>query len=184
VFRRGLGSIFGELEGMLKKCPSCQEQKDLSDFYKCKSEYDGHTSSCKLCVKARAKRWRENNPDKARTSARKSNAKRYTKAARRERYLTSLATEQKVKAVQKRHRLKTYGMTQTEYALLLRKQGGVCGICKNKRKLHVDHCHATGKVRGLLCAGCNTALGRFGDNNKGVWNALSYLASAKVGVRP
>jgi hypothetical protein len=55
-----------------------------------------------------------------------------------------------------------YGLTAADYVALSRGQGDCCAICKAKpmkRRLHIDHCHTTGKVRGLLCAGCNTKLG-------------------------
>ena len=57
-----------------------------------------------------------------------------------------------------------YGMTVEDYARLHKWQGGVCAICGEKqtgtrKKLHVDHCHTTGQVRGLLCHGCNIGVG-------------------------
>lgn len=54
----------------------------------------------------------------------------------------------------------TYGITEAEYQRLFEAQGGRCAICGGKRrtKLDVDHCHATGKVRGLLCRRCNRRL--------------------------
>jgi len=56
-----------------------------------------------------------------------------------------------------------YGLSKADYEALLKKQGGFCAICGranwNGRGPHVDHDHATGKVRGILCGGCNTALG-------------------------
>lgn len=52
-----------------------------------------------------------------------------------------------------------YGITPAEYDAILKKQGGVCDICKKprtqKRRLHVDHDHRNGKVRGILCSRCN-----------------------------
>jgi len=58
-------------------------------------------------------------------------------------------------------RAKQLGVTDDEYALLLEAQDGGCAICGAKpktRRLHVDHDHATGKVRGLLCHRCNRVL--------------------------
>jgi hypothetical protein len=64
-----------------------------------------------------------------------------------------------------------YGITLTQYNELLVKQGGTCALCsrtdagtKDKRRLHVDHCHQTGIVRGLLCHFHNTAVGAIGDD--------------------
>lgn len=55
---------------------------------------------------------------------------------------------------------KTYGITADEYATILAAQQGACAICKQTRsyRLNVDHCHATGRVRGLLCRLCNGRL--------------------------
>lgn len=70
-----------------------------------------------------------------------------------------------------------YGLTKEEYDHLLHIQGGLCAIClqESKTKLHVDHCHNTGKVRGLLCGNCNRALGLFKDNVLYLENAKNYL---------
>lgn len=59
------------------------------------------------------------------------------------------------------HLFKSYGITLDDYDAMLLAQGGVCAICAGpggKYGLHVDHCHTTGKVRGLLCTKCNGAL--------------------------
>ena len=54
-----------------------------------------------------------------------------------------------------------YGITERVYRLMLSEQGGRCAVCGRKpatRRLHVDHCHLTGRVRGLLCYLCNHKL--------------------------
>ena len=54
--------------------------------------------------------------------------------------------------------LAKYGITERQYRLMLRRQKGRCSICgtlPKKRRLAVDHCHLTGRVRGLLCYHCN-----------------------------
>ncbi len=62
------------------------------------------------------------------------------------------------------HLKRKYGLTIQDYAAMLASQGNCCALClgqfKNKRSTHVDHCHKTGKVRGILCTACNTMLGR------------------------
>jgi hypothetical protein len=68
-----------------------------------------------------------------------------------------------------------YGITEQEWLQLLDKQGGHCACCPATEELCVDHCHTTGKVRGLLCQHCNRALGFFRDNPEYITNALNYL---------
>lgn len=68
-------------------------------------------------------------------------------------------------------RIQLYGMRETDYTALLHSQKGRCAACRKKapkpgegRSFAVDHCHATGTVRGILCHGCNRAIGFAGDD--------------------
>ena len=70
---------------------------------------------------------------------------------------------------------KKYGLTFESYFQILEKQNGRCAICRQPIKLHVDHDHRTGKVRGLLCSNCNMALGSFKDDIGILQNAITYL---------
>lgn len=78
-------------------------------------------------------------------------------------------------------RMKTFGLTLEEYDKMLKEQKGVCAICgkinKSGNRLSVDHNHLTGRVRGLLCTTCNSALGFFdGDGGiKLLLNAIDYV---------
>lgn len=81
--------------------------------------------------------------------------------------------------------LRRYGLTVDDYDRLLAEQGGACAICgvdrpeirrKTDRHFHVDHCHETGVVRGLLCNRCNRGLGMLGDDNLN--KAILYLEKA------
>ncbi len=80
---------------------------------------------------------------------------------------------------QLRHKLKGYGLTIEQYEAMLTKQGGGCAICgakrSGKRRLSVDHDHCTGRVRGVLCANCNRAIGLLGDDPTRLQKALAYL---------
>ena len=73
-----------------------------------------------------------------------------------------------------------FGISAVEYNKLYDAQGRKCAICdkrcKTGKRLAVDHCHSTGKVRGLLCARCNTALGSFGDDIGRLARAIYYLS--------
>jgi hypothetical protein len=85
-----------------------------------------------------------------------------TKAARREYYVR---TRDRFRSKRKSYRLKyRYGITTKEARLLAKAQGGNCPLCGKRlppsgRRLHIDHSPQTGLVRGILHAGCNTALG-------------------------
>lgn len=77
-----------------------------------------------------------------------------------------------------------YGLTLDEYDRLNIKQNGLCAICFKKEtrpgkdvNLSVDHCHTTGRVRGLLCSSCNLALGQLGDDPARMLNMIAYLAN-------
>lgn len=86
----------------------------------------------------------------------------------------------------KERRLKyVYNLTLEEYSLLLQVQNYKCAICKspesskdksgNPQSFAVDHCHTTGRVRGLLCSNCNLALGLLKDSTTSLHNAIEYL---------
>ena len=73
-----------------------------------------------------------------------------------------------------------YGITQREYEIILEKQDGKCAICLVSsddygKRFHVDHCHTTNKVRGLLCSSCNTGVGMFKDNSDILTKAAQYV---------
>lgn len=74
----------------------------------------------------------------------------------------------------------TYGLDAKEYEAILEAQGGVCAICTQRpvsKRLAVDHDHATGEVRGLLCSRCNhDLLGALHDSLALAWRAVRYLA--------
>ena len=75
----------------------------------------------------------------------------------------------------RKQRLKIYGLTEASYQKMVRDQGGVCAICKEAKKLVIDHDHATGFVRGLLCSTCNSALGHVYDSKDILREAIAYL---------
>lgn len=69
------------------------------------------------------------------------------------------------------------GINSDKYNKILVKQGGKCAICRQTpiKKLFIDHCHKSKKVRGLLCHHCNTGLGMFKDSIRTIINANKYL---------
>jgi hypothetical protein len=76
----------------------------------------------------------------------------------------------------------TYGISRSEADRLIAAQGGLCAACGypprdggHCARLHVDHCHETGRVRGMLCNRCNTALGLMFEDPKAIQGLLQYL---------
>ncbi len=117
---------------------------------------------CKPCRNAACRKWRASKPN-------------YEK----ERYQrTKVETRE-------RHLIRKYGVTLAAYAAMLDDQHGCCAICmrheseNNSGVLHVDHDHVTGKVRGLLCTGCNHLLGHLSDSVTLLQAAIDYLKTSR-----
>lgn len=74
----------------------------------------------------------------------------------------------------------TYGLPIGAYDEMVAKQSGRCLVCQREAYLVVDHCHANGHVRGLLCTWCNTGLGLFRDNPESLRSAIGYLERSQI----
>ena len=134
---------------MKKVCTTCQQSLPLNEFYKKKRGQCGRSSVCKQC------------------------AKKY----RKKHYKDTGGWDSKKRDTQYLNR---YGISLKEYERLLEDQNSRCCICNTsqpggKGTFHVDHDHATGTVRGLLCHACNLGLGLFRDDTKLLIQAVSYL---------
>lgn len=138
--------------------------------------------------KATRRAWTLANREKLRASARVWRNKNKDKI-RKKRKNYRVANQEYLKKWQKNYcrknkdkiraywHLTQYGLTSGQFQNLLSKQKNRCGICREKfdKIPHVDHCHKTRKVRGLLCAHCNQGLGHFRDSKKRLRCALKYL---------
>jgi hypothetical protein len=142
-----------------KKCTRCGELKQRSDFSKHAVAKGGVQSTCKQCSATLARIRRKKNP--LRHAEIQRNAK--LKAA--------------------------HGISSSEYQKMLEKQNGKCAICGTANPggrmglcgpvFHVDHCHSSGKIRGLLCHSCNVGIGNFNDNVTALANAIAYLGRSE-----
>lgn len=142
----------------------------------------------KLEQKRNHARWRKRNPDKI-----SANRQRDYRVNRKARIAASRRWEKKnlrrVKSVRAKWyrknkkikfaktRLWKHGMTQQQHDSLLKKQKNRCAICRKmfSETPDIDHCHKTGKNRGLLCSSCNLGLGHFKDNVKFLKTAIKYI---------
>jgi hypothetical protein len=160
-----------------KRCRGCSEVKPLSEYYANPKGRGGLRPECKDCTKARRKAWYAENADHERERVRQWALANPDKIAER---VARVAGTEKKKAADWRSYLKrNYGITVDEYDLLVAEHDGVCAICKkprpDDRKLHIDHDHASGKIRGLLCFRCNNALGDLDDDPVLFQRAADYL---------
>lgn len=125
------------------------------------------------------KEWAIKNPNKVKESQRKSNAKNKEKRIESSRQW-KIKNKLRVSIRQKNYNLiRLYGLSLEKYELMFEHQSGLCLLCglpnKGSPKLVVDHCHKTGKVRGLLCTKCNTGIGFFDEDIPKLEKAISYL---------
>lgn len=149
----------------MKHCTGCNETKSLTDFY-WRQDESRFSSPCKLCT------------------IRKADAHAKANRARR-----AVAHKKRLAAKpdhMKEHKLKwRYGLNKGDYDKLLASQDFKCAICGTDetyltprgkpQRFHVDHCHGTKKVRGILCFTCNTGLGGFRDDPNLLKAAAKYL---------
>lgn len=141
----------------MKTCRVCKQELELFEFPKGKQRKDGSYSyrpTCKECTV-------EQNLD----------------------HYHNKGGKEKQKQRSFKNNLKKYGITPEIYQEMFTEQEGKCAICssgivsrsKASYNLFVDHCHETGKVRGLLCHHCNAGLGHFRDNEQTLQKAIEYL---------
>ena len=154
-----------------RRCSACQRVKYLTDFYRDARGRSGRGYRCKDCVKTATSAHNASDPERKRQRDAEYRRNQENRARTRQRRLRQ-----------------KYGISADEYDRLLASQGGGCAICggvetdSRSRELPVDHDHATGAVRGILCDPCNRVLGLFGDDPATVRRAVRYLR--KWGRRP
>jgi Recombination endonuclease VII len=77
------------------------------------------------------------------------------------------------------HLVRKYGIGAAEVDALIAQQGGLCPICKKRPAIHVDHDHASEKVRAILCEPCNGGLGQFKEDPLIIRKAAAYLRRSR-----
>lgn len=160
-----------------RACTGCGEVKPLTDYYAHPRHADGYQRRCKACVirltnEARTRRRAEGREKpRVRDDAQRAYEAEW-RAANRDKALTA-------------QRKSKYGITDIEFRTLLAEQGGRCRICLGEMTSpHVDHCHTSGRVRGLLCGPCNRAIGLLKDDPDAAQRAAEYLRTTEVRSAP
>lgn len=142
-----------------KVCSRCRQNKPISSYQKNRSKVDGVGTYCSTCATEISKEWQSKNTKKG------------------GKYIGWL---EYISAYQLR---KKYGISPKELDGMIQVQMNKCAICgrepNGKKRLFVDHCHKTGKVRGLLCTNCNLGLGSFKDDIERLKTAIAYLERNK-----
>lgn len=141
-------------------CSKCSESKKYSKFLKAPHLVNGRETVCRDC----------------------KNLKNYKRYRSDEKYKKKV-----LKYSASRKRLDRYGVTEEMFAAIFTAQNGLCAICNIKldnsiRKLKpfMDHCHAAGKPRGILCSCCNAGIGMLKDNEENLLNSIKYLAKYRT----
>lgn len=144
----------------MRNCATCKTQKHISDFYSKEKAY-----SCIDCTRIYFRERYRNDAE-------------YRRKHQERRRKTGRGDQLRIK----------YGLSEDDYQSMLTKQGGCCALCgstsfgRSKSKhFVVDHCHVTGKVRGLLCHPCNVRVGSYERlmEYAGADKLTKYLQSVK-----
>lgn len=147
---------------MNKICSKCKIDKDIEEFTFVSNSKEKRRTHCKECISKHFQDYKIKNREKLQNIWRQSSRK-YSNSDR-----SRIRT------------LARHGITIEIYDSMYDKQNGKCAICNLSIKLCVDHNHTSGKVRGLLCFHCNTALGLFKDDLKILNSAIKYLQNFDI----
>lgn len=145
----------------MKKCTRCGKTKALAEFSANKAAKDGLNYYCRPCHSLITKAYKSSHPEEMKVSAKLSRDK-----GREKRWAYQIQ--------------KDYGCTVENYNRMFTEQEGRCLGCNRHQseftqRLHVDHNHSTGLIRGLLCKGCNLTLGNAKDSIQTLESLIAYL---------
>lgn len=192
----------------MKRCAKCKIEKALEEFGKNARSGDGLSSYCILCYREMHRIYREARAAReGRVLARtpKAPGQKWCPDCQGLRQVTEFGRNRSMRdglagycrpcqnarvresierlhgGARHYHLVRRYGISAADADALLEAQGGLCAICERDlgEKPHIDHDHATGKVRGLLCFNCNGGLGQFGDDELRLRAAVEYLRTAR-----
>jgi len=163
----------------MKTCSKCKVEKPAEDFYRRSGMPHLLASQCRDCSRAQCRSYhaRHHEELKQKDAAYRS-ANRQKRRDSTARFLVVNPDYPRKNALKR-----NYGLTIHQFDALLRAQGGGCAVCGATesggriKNLSVDHCHASKKVRGLLCNNCNRGIGLLGDSPVLLSKASAYVVA-------
>lgn len=183
----------------MRRCCKCRVEKPVDKFCRNKAIKDGIHIKCKQCCNDEAKARKE-----ARRNGLISTVQRNSKPCSKCQQVrpisdfyvdnnssdgrTSCCKSCQAPRIRNRHLAKHYGLSIRDFQYLLARQGNRCAICHtdtpggSNNQFHVDHCHKTGVLHGLLCTKCNVALGHMDDDPARLEAAACYLRKSAMAV--
>lgn len=172
----------------VKRCARCGEAKPRTAFAPKRSNLDGLQHRCRDCAAESDRRRQEamgrtlpgpgSVPEAHKYCHGCGKVKSHSEWHRKTSSPDGLVSRcRSCRAIDNRvgHLKRQYGLTPAELDALVAEQQGVCCICLAAPAEHVDHCHKTGRVRGVLCFSCNAALGQFKDRPDAIRRAAAYV---------
>jgi hypothetical protein len=150
----------------MKTCTNCHNCKDLSEFGPCRGTKDGLKTQCRGCLSEKSRQWRQENKDRARSSWK--------------RWAERHPEKEKIRV--RRYLARKRGIPAHLFESIEAAREGKCQLCgclSEEGKVHcLDHDHATGEFRGVICRRCNTVLGLVKDDASILTRAVDYLSSS------
>ncbi len=166
----------------MKTCITCERRLSVKAFTKNAARPDGLQSKCRDCQQAVRNERRERICEVQRewySRNKLSIKKKYKEWYDKNKKEESARARATYKKNHIRRRCVKWGFDVEEVTKLVEASDGNCDICcgvnANGKRLAIDHNHSTGKVRGLLCSLCNTAIGKFKDSPSLLMKAIKYL---------
>ncbi len=161
---------------MSKKCSTCKQELPPEEFNTDRSRKDGLDKQCRKCFNIRQSKYRHS------AKGRQVQQKYYRQNKGK---LSAYAKEYRkarLSSFRNKALLRRYDITLKQHKQMYLDQNGCCVLCRDSvpyDKIHTDHDHATGKVRGLLCCRCNMGLGFWKDSVESLYQAIAYLESTE-----
>ena len=162
----------------MKVCARCNIPKETEEFNKNGQQKDGKHVYCKTCVSLYAEKYYGTHKEKI---LGRSRNRRLADPEKNKKF----HRDYRIKfpdRIRNSRLLKAYGINLETWNALFDSQEKCCAICRTEnpgaRGWNTDHNHTTGKVRGILCSGCNIGLGLFKDDIKSLLRTVEYLRKA------